>query len=200
MEIDRIREAILNRAKEDAGQIVEEARIKAKGLVEEAKKRRELELETTKKKMISAAHREGSKILAQASMTARQEILKGKEEVVHEILERVKHELRNHPSDKESLTYLIEETIDAFEAKTKVKLFVTSKDLGIVREILREDGPLRERVIEVREMNGLGGVSAEDEAGIVRIDNTFDTRLDTLVPRLLPGIDKELFSTGENCI
>jgi V/A-type H+-transporting ATPase subunit E len=200
MEIDRIREAILNRAKEDAGQIVEEARIKAKGLVEEAKKRRELELETTKKKMISAAHREGSKILAQASMAARQEILKGKEEVVHEILERVKHELRRHASDKESFARLIEETTNAFEAKTKVKLFVTSKDLGIVWEILREDGPLRERVIEVREVNGLGGVSAEDEAGIVRVDNTFDTRLDTLVPRLLPGIDKELFGTGENCI
>jgi V/A-type H+-transporting ATPase subunit E len=200
MEIDKIREAILNRAKEDAARIIEEARLKAKGLIEEAKKRRELELETTKKKMVSAAHREGSKILAQASMTARQEILRGKEEVVHEILEGVKHELRHHPSDKESFTHLIEETIDAFQMKTKVKLFVTSKDLGIVEEILREDVPLRERVIEVREMNGLGGVSAEDEEGMVRVDNTFDTRLGTLVPKLLPGIAKELFGVGENCI
>jgi vacuolar-type H+-ATPase subunit E/Vma4 len=200
MEIDKIREAILNRAKEDAAQIIEEARIKAKGLVEEAKKRRELELETTKKKMISAARREGSKILAQASMTARREILRGKEDVVHEIVERVKHELRHHPSDKESFTHLIEETIDAFEMKTKVKLFVTSKDLGIVQEILREDGLLRERVIEVREVNGLGGVSAEDEAGIVRVDNTFDTRLETLMTRILPEIGEELFGDGKNCI
>jgi V/A-type H+-transporting ATPase subunit E len=200
MEIDKIREAILNRAKEDADRIIEEARIKAKGLIEEAKKRRELELETTKKKMVSAAHREALKILAQASMTGRQEILRGKEDVVHEILERVKHELRHRSSDKESLTHLIEETIGAFQMKTKVKLLVTSKDLGIVQGILREDVPLRETVIEVREVNGLGGVSAEDEEGIVRIDNTFDTRLETLMTKILPKIGEELFGDGKNCI
>jgi hypothetical protein len=35
MEIDKIREAILNRAKEDAARITEEARVKAKGLNQE---------------------------------------------------------------------------------------------------------------------------------------------------------------------
>jgi V/A-type H+-transporting ATPase subunit E len=200
MEIDKIRKAILNRAKEDAARIIEEAGVKAKGLIEEAKKRRELELETAKKKIISAAYREGSKILAEASMKAREEILREKGDIIAEILERVKHELRHHPSDKESLTHLIEETIDAFEMKTKVRLFITSKDLGVVREILREDSKLEERVIEVREMNGLGGVSAENEEGVVRIDNTFDTRLESLMTRILPKIGEELFGVGKNCI
>jgi V/A-type H+-transporting ATPase subunit E len=200
MEIDKIREAILNRAKEDAARITEEARVKAKGLIEEAKKRRELELETTKKKILSAAHREGSKILAQASMKARQEILREKGEVIDEILERVKHKLRHHKSDKESLTHLIKETIDTFETRTKVKLFVTSKDLGVVREILREDSQLKERVMDVREIDGLGGVSAEDEEGRVRVDNSFDTRLETLMGKILPEIGKELFGVGKNCI
>jgi vacuolar-type H+-ATPase subunit E/Vma4 len=200
MEIDKIREAVLNRAKEDAARIIEEARVKAKGLIEEAKKRRYLQLETAKKKIISAAHREGSKIMAQASMKARQEILREKGDIIAEVLERVRHELRHHPSHKQSLTHLIEETIDAFGMETKVKLFVTSKDLGAVREILREDSKLKERVIEVREMNGLGGVSAENEEGIVSINNTFDRRLEGLMTKILPKIGEELFGVGKNCI
>jgi vacuolar-type H+-ATPase subunit E/Vma4 len=200
MGADKLRDAILSKVKAEAGQIKAEAEAKARELIEKAKRQRESILEEKKREMISQAHREALKILAQASMTARQEILRGKEGVVHEILERVKHELRNHPSDKESFTHLIEETIDAFEMKTKVKLFVTSKDFGIVQEILREDSKLKERVIEVREMNGLGGVSAEDEGGIVRVDNTFDTRLETLMTKILPKIGKALFGGGENCI
>jgi vacuolar-type H+-ATPase subunit E/Vma4 len=200
MGADNLRDAILSKAKGEADQIKGDAEAKARERIEKAKRQREAILEEKKKAMISQAHREALKILAQASMTARQEILRGKEDVVHEILERVKHELRNHSPDKESLMHLIEETIDAFEMKTKVKLFVTSKDLGIVHEILREDGPLRERVIEIREMNGLGGVSAEDEEGMVRVDNTFDTRLETLMTKILPKIGEELFGVGKNCI
>jgi vacuolar-type H+-ATPase subunit E/Vma4 len=200
MGADNIREAILSKVKGETDQIRAEAESKVRELIEKAKRQRESILEEKKKEMISQAHREALKILAKASMASRQEILRGKEEVVHEILEGVKHELRHHPSDKESLTHLIEETIDAFEMKTKVKLFVTSKDLGFVQEILREDGPLRERVIEVREMNGLGGVSAEDEEGMVRVDNTFDTRLETLMTKILPKIGEELFGVGKNCI
>jgi vacuolar-type H+-ATPase subunit E/Vma4 len=200
MGVDNLRDAILRKAKAEADQIKADAEAKARDLIEKAKRQRESIFEEKKKEMISQAHREALKILAQASMTARQEILRGKEDVVHEILKRVKHELRNHPPDKESLMHLIEETIDAFEMKTKVKLFVTSKDLGIVHEILREDGPLRERVIEVQEMNGLGGVSAENEEGMVRVDNTFDTRLETLMKKILPKIGEELFGDGKNCI
>jgi len=33
----------------------------------------------------------------------------------------------------------------------------------------------------------------EDIAGKIRIDNTYDTRLEMLLPRLLPEIGKELF-------
>jgi vacuolar-type H+-ATPase subunit E/Vma4 len=200
MGADNLRDAILSKVKAEADQIRADAEAKARQLIENAKRQRKAILEEKKKEMMSQAHREAMKILAQASMTARQEILRGKEDIVNEILERVKHELQHHSSDKESLAHLIEETIGAFEMKTKVKLFATSKDLGIVQEILREDGPLRERVIEVREMNGLGGVSAEDEEGMARVDNTFDTRLETLMTKILPKIGKELFGVGKNCI
>jgi vacuolar-type H+-ATPase subunit E/Vma4 len=200
MRADDLRDAILSKVKGEADQIKADAEAKARDLIEKAKRQRESILEEKKKAMISQARREALKILAQASMTARQEILRGKEDVVHETLERVKQELRHHRSDKESLTHLIKETIDAFEMKTKVKLFVISKDFGSVHEILREDGPLRERVIEVREMNGLGGVSAEDEEGMVRVDNTFETRLETLMTKILPKIGEELFGVDKHCI
>jgi vacuolar-type H+-ATPase subunit E/Vma4 len=39
----------------------------------------------------------------------------------------------------------------------------------------------------------LGGVIAEDVEGKLRIDNTYETRLEMLLPKLLPKISKELF-------
>jgi vacuolar-type H+-ATPase subunit E/Vma4 len=39
----------------------------------------------------------------------------------------------------------------------------------------------------------MGGVIAEDVEGKLRIDNTYETRLGTLLPKLLPEISKKLF-------
>ena len=47
--------------------------------------------------------------------------------------------------------------------------------------------------MEVREYNCLGGIIAEDIEGKLRIDNTYETRLEMLLPQLLPKISEELF-------
>ncbi len=41
--------------------------------------------------------------------------------------------------------------------------------------------------------NFLGGVIAENIDGKLRIDNTYETRLEMLLPKLLPEISKVLF-------
>jgi len=49
----------------------------------------------------------------------------------------------------------------------------------------------------VGEIDCLGGILAEDAQGKVSIDNTYDTRLEMLLNKVLPEIGQKLFSDGE---
>jgi vacuolar-type H+-ATPase subunit E/Vma4 len=62
-----------------------------------------------------------------------------------------------------------------------------------MQQLIDEDSGLKEKVIGLTPRNILGGVIVEDRVGENRIDNTFETRLQMLLPRILPEIGKELF-------
>ena len=197
MKTDKIREAILTRAKEDADKIVSDAGIKAQEMIEKAKDQRKQQLEEEKKKIISEAHLEASQILAQAALRSRQEILKQKDAVINEIITMAKDELSQGVKGKELFAHLIEEAFDALKTEDKVRLFVSLKDLSIVREVIEENSKLKEKITEVKEIDCMGGILMEVANGMVSIDNTFDTRLEMLLPKILPGIGKKLFGVDE---
>ena len=62
-----------------------------------------------------------------------------------------------------------------------------------VKKLLEADKEFSGKIVEVRESDCLGGVIAEDVEGKLRIDNTYEIRLEMLLPKLLPKISKELF-------
>ena len=62
-----------------------------------------------------------------------------------------------------------------------------------MKKLVEKDKELAGKIVEIREHHGMGGVIVEDIDGKVRIDNTYETRLEMLLPRLLPEIGKELF-------
>lgn len=198
METDKIRKAILDKAKEDADKIVSDAEIKAKKVIEKAKEQKELKFKEEKRKVISEAHREASKILAQASLKSRHEILKEKHIVINEIITRVKDELSHNVTDKKLFVRLVQETIDAFEAEEKLRIYVTPDDINVVREIIEENSKIKEKITEVNEIiDCMGGILIEAIDGMVSINNTFDTRLEMLMPKILPEIGKKLFGVDE---
>jgi vacuolar-type H+-ATPase subunit E/Vma4 len=47
--------------------------------------------------------------------------------------------------------------------------------------------------MEIKEFDCTGGVIAESIEGKFSLDNTYDTRLEMLLPRILPEISQELF-------
>ncbi len=198
MKADKIRKAVLEKAGKDADKITSDAGLRASEMIEEAKDRRRQRFEKEKKMIIDEARREASKILAQASLKARQEILKQKNAVINEIISKVKNELRQAAPDKKSLLHLIKEAIDAFETEDSVRIFVSHKDAGDVSKIIEENSSLSEKITEVREIDCLGGILAEKTNGMVSIDNTFDTRLDMLMAKILPEIGGKLFGAGES--
>jgi len=197
METEKIRKAILDKAKEEADKILSDAEIKAKEVIKKVEEQKELKFEEEKKKAISEAYRDASKILAQASLKYRQVRLKEKDAVINEIIKRAKDELSQDIKDKELFVRLIQETIDALKTEDKVRLLVSPKDLNIVREVIGKNSELKEKITEVNEIDCMGGILMESVNGMVSINNTFDTRLEMLMPKILPEIGKKLFGVDE---
>ena len=190
--IEKISEAILDKVRVEARDIIKEAEGKARERVEKAKKQREAKLEEEENKLIEEAKEEATRILAQSSITARQELLLAKTRIIDEIISRVKKTLSGISSDESSPLNLIKEAINTLDVD-KARIYVSPKDVSIVRKSLKGDKKLADRITEIRESDCSGGVIAEDIDGKIRIDNTYDTRLEMLLPKLLPEIGKELF-------
>jgi len=190
--MEKISEAILDKVRADARDIVKEAGTRATERIEKAKGQQEAKLEEEKNKLIEKAKEEAARILAQASIKARQELLLARTRIIDEIISRVKKTLSGISSDESSPLNLIKEAINALDVD-KARIYVSPKDVNVVRKLVARDKKLTDRIIEIREFDGTGGIIVEDIDGKTRIDNTYDTRLEMLLPRLLPEISKELF-------
>lgn len=190
--MDKIREAILAKVEAEAGDIVKEAEGKAQEEIEKAKKQRETKLEEKKCQMLEEAEEEAARVVAQASIRARQELLRTKSDIIARIIEAVKKTLAGISSDESHLPSLIKEAMDGL-GEAKGRIYVPPKDVSSVEKFLEGDKELASRIIEVIEFNCTGGVIAEDIEGKRSIDNTYETRLEMLLPKLLPEINRQLF-------
>jgi len=190
--MEKIGEAILDKVKAEAETIIKEAKDKAEKEIEQAKRQQVAKLEEEKGKILQEAREEAVRIAAQALVKARQESSKAKADVINEMLSRVKKELSGISSDKSSLMGLIMEATDVL-GLDKGRVYVSPKDITTVQKLVEKDKGLASKIVEIREYNCLGGVIVEDIDGRTRIDNTYETRLEMLLPRLLPEIGKELF-------
>ncbi len=191
-EMEKIGEAILDKVRVEAETIIKEAKDKAEKEIEQAKRQQVAKMEEEKGKILQEAREEAVRIAAQALVKARQESSKAKADVINEMLSRVKKELSGISSDKSSLMGLIKEATDVLGID-KGRVYVSPKDISTVQKLIEKDRKLASKIVEIREYDCLGGVIVEDIDGRTRIDNTYETRLEMLLPRLLPEISKELF-------
>ncbi|MBA7610163.1 V-type proton ATPase subunit E [subsurface metagenome] len=191
-EMEKIGEAILGKVRAEAETIIKEAKDKAEKEIEQAKRQQVAKMEEEKGKILEEAREEAVRIAAQASVKARQESSKAKADVINEMLSRVKKELSGISGDKSLLMGLIKEATDVLGID-KGRVYVSPKDISTVQKLLEKDRKLASKIVEIREYDCLGGVIVEDIDGRTRIDNTYETRLEMLLPRLLPEISKELF-------
>ncbi len=192
MSMEKISDAILDKVRVEAQDIIKEAETRAGERVERAKEQQEAKLEEGKNKLLEEAREEATRILSQSTITARQELLLAKTRVIDEIISGVKKTLYETQIDKSSPLDLIGEALDALDTD-KARIYVLPKDVSTVQKLVAGDKKLSDKITEIREFNGTGGVIIEDIDGKIRIDNTYDTRLEMLLPRLLPEIGKELF-------
>jgi len=190
--MEKISEAVVSKVKLDAQNIIREAEEKAQEEIEKAKRQREVRLEEERGRMLGEAEEEVARILAQASIKARQQLSSTKADTIAKIIDGARRELSRISSDESYFLNLIREAMEGLGVD-KGRIYVSPKDVSTVKRFLEADKELSGKILEVRESNCLGGVIAEDVEGKLRIDNTYETRLEMLLPKLLPKISKELF-------
>jgi len=190
--MEKISEAILDKVKVDAQRIIKEAEEKALQDIEKAEKQLETKFEEEKRKAIEETEREATIILAQATIKARQELSRTKADIIDKIVSTVKTTLPGISGDGSSLLSLIKEVVDEL-GDDKARIYVSPKDISKVQQLLERDKELAGRIMEIKEFDCTGGVIAESIEGKFSLDNTYDTRLEMLLPRILPEVGKELF-------
>lgn len=194
MGMDKIRDAIISKVRMEAEDITREAKEKAQEEIEKARRQREARFDEERGRILTDVEAEAARTLAQASIKARQKLSSTKADIIAEIVDRARRELSRVSSDESHILNLVREAMEALAA-AKGKIYVSPKDVGTVKKLLEAHRDLSDRIVEVRESNCLGGVIAEDIEGKLRIDNTYETRLEMLLPRLLPEISKKLFES-----
>lgn len=190
--MERISEAVVGKVKLEAQGIIKEAEKKAQEELEKAKKQRGTQFEAEKEKMLGGAKEEAARILAQASIKARQQLSSAKADAVAKIVGGAREELSRISTEESYFLKLAREAIAGLGGN-KGRIYVAPKDVAAAKKSLEADKELSGKVLEVREINCLGGVIGEDSEGKLRIDNTYETRLEMLLPKLLPRISQQLF-------
>ena len=190
--MERISEAVVSKVSLDAQSTIEEAEEKAREEIERARGQRELKFGQERARILAEAEQEAARILAQASIKTRQLISGAKAEAIAKITEGARKELSGASTNQSNLLSLIREAAGGL-ATDKIRIYVSPKDVSTAKQSLQADKELSAKILEVREVDCLGGVIAEDAEGKLRIDNTYETRLEMALPKLLPKISDELF-------
>ena len=138
MGIDRVGEAVLSKVRAEAEAIVKDAEEKARGARDKAAKEHEAKLLAEKNRMLEEARGEASRIMAQAALKARQEILAAKTGTVNEIISQVKKVLAASSGDESASLRLIKEGIQALNAD-KVRVYVSPRQVSGLQKLIKAD-------------------------------------------------------------
>lgn len=188
-----ISEAVLEKVKLEAREIVQHAEEEASREVENARRLRQERIEAEKKRLLSEAGTEAARIVAQGVMEARNKVAAAKAAVIDDIVARAKKGLREEPVKADCLSHLIEDAIGGLGRPGKVTVGVAAKDIPMARELVAGNEKIRDLVSEVVERPLEGGAMIENETGSLVVDNSHSARLDMLMPRILTRFGEDLF-------
>jgi vacuolar-type H+-ATPase subunit E/Vma4 len=191
--MQKISEAVVDKVREEAQSIVSEAEEEAKKELDKAKSQRNARIEAEKRRLLNEAHGEAARVSAQNAMLAHRKVATAKAEVLESIVAKSREKIGKAPVTRESLAYLITDAIPGLGNAGKVTVAVSKRDLGLAKDIVKSDKQLSEKVLDVVSCDCDGGAIIESESNTLSVDNTYTTRLEMLLPRILPEISRELF-------
>jgi vacuolar-type H+-ATPase subunit E/Vma4 len=190
--MEKISKAVIEKVNLEAKGIIDKAEEKAKEKIAKSKLEFNAKLEKEKQKKIQDAEEESARISSRVLIKIRQDIVVAKSEVIDEVMEKVKHRLAETSMDRKAFLNLAKEALKALNLKDII-IYVPRNEAERIKEFLKDEKELHGKVKEIKEGDFIGGFIMESADGKLRIDDTFATRLEMLLPRIKPEITRELF-------
>ncbi|AIF70258.1 hypothetical protein PAP_09410 [Palaeococcus pacificus DY20341] len=194
-------EEINREAEQKIKYLLNEANAQAEQIKKEAEERAKSKAEWIIRKAQTQAEIEKQRIIANAKLEARKKKLQEQEKLINEVFESLKEKLASMPEDEylETLKLLILDSLRELEVES-VKISSNEKTLELLKSKSRAvktfiTKNLGKKVnIEFGEpINTIGGVLVKSEDGSVRVDNTFEARIERMKSELRAKIAKAIF-------
>jgi V/A-type H+-transporting ATPase subunit E len=204
--VQKIIKEIDKSTKKQVSEILSESKQKVDTVLIGAREKAAVEASAIISRGEQEARRESQRILAEARIKARREKVKAQEDVVKLAFISARESMQKMAEGKgddykKVLEALIKESVLSSSAESLEVLF-DPRDKGLVSEdglnkIAQEAGPDLGMTISLsvsaEELPCLGGVVVKSADGKVRIDNTFEARIDRFRDNIRTLVAKELF-------
>ncbi|ASA78555.1 V-type ATP synthase subunit E [Thermococcus sp. 5-4] len=181
--------------------ILSEAQKEAEKIKEEARKRAEARAEWILRKAQTQAETERQRIIANARLEVRKKRLEVQEELIQEVITALRERLAELP-EEEYFPMLVDLTVKALEElggeaciiRSNVKtLKLLESKLGEFRKTVAAKLGRDVEISLGEPISTIGGVLVETPDGSIRVDNTFESRIERFESELRAEIAKALF-------
>jgi len=133
---------------------------------------------------------EREQTLSSAKLEAKQERLGARRDVLEDVYDDVEAAIEGLDGDRrrELTETLLDATLAEFDDDEDVAVYTHTEDVDLVEELVED----RNAVVD-GEIDCLGGVVAESDTSRVRVNNTFDSILESVWDDELKNISERLF-------
>jgi V/A-type H+-transporting ATPase subunit E len=191
MSLDTVAEDVTDDARNRAERIRSEADERAEEIIDEAEADAEETRAEREREVERRIDQEREQKLSSAKLEAKQKRLEGRRVVLEDTREEAESRVAALDGERrEELTReLLDDATDEFGADEAVQVSGRADDADLLESLVAEyDG-----FEYAGEVECLGGVVAESEASRVRVNNTFDSILDSVWEAQLQEISTRLF-------
>ena len=192
--MERLHQAVIEKARAEAERILREAEVRAHEIIEEAKRRKLQEIEELRRRIRDEIQYDVR--IAEAKIRARHIIAQAKNDIFNYLRERVLKELSNLSLElrRKSIKNILREIISSgIFSDQKLRIYVAQQDLEIARRVVEELG-IGDKVVEILPSNSIiGGVIVQSVDGSIRVDASYERRLELILSRKAAELSLELF-------
>ena len=190
MSLDTVVEDVRDEARARAEEIREAAESEADEIVAEA----ETDAERIREERLAEVDRqidqEREQALSSAKLEAKQERLGARRDVLEDVRDDVEAAIADLDDDRrrELTETLLDATLAEFDDDEDVAVYTRAEDVELLEELVAD----RNAAVD-GETDCLGGVVAESDTSRVRVNNTFDSVLESVWGDELKSISERLF-------
>jgi V/A-type H+-transporting ATPase subunit E len=190
MSLDTVVEDVRDEARARAEEIREAAESEAAEIIAEA----EADAERIREERLAEVDRqidqEREQTLSSAKLEAKQERLGARRDVLEDVHDEVEAAIADLDDDRrrELTETLLDATLAEFDDDDAVAVYTRAEDVELLEELVAD----RNAQVD-GEVDCLGGVVAESDTSRVRVNNTFDSVLESVWDDELKNISEQLF-------